>query len=117
MKLYNEEIIGYENNTVSMFRKFGERVKELRESKAMESEGTYRKTIRKLAKELMAAKGDLECLQRKHLISDNVSESSRKVDSTVTKEELGEASIRLTLARKVMEEFGVNRSEIEMLMG
>jgi len=117
VKGYNREIIQYRNNnTISMFRMCGERIKRLRESKTMESEGMYRKTVRRLGKELIAAKKDLECLQTKHLVLEGESKLSNKFRSIVTKKELEEASIKLTLTKKMLEEFGINKSDIDMLM-
>lgn len=117
MGILSKEIRQYGNDhTISVFRRFGEKTKELRESKAMESEGTYRKTIRQLGKDLIIAKKDLERLQMKHLVSNNGKSSFAKVSDSVTKEELEEASLRLTLARKIMEDFGIDRSNIDMLI-
>lgn len=104
----NEGIIRGNESTIQMFRSFGARVRELRESRAIDPEQTYRRTIRQFAKELVSAKEELERLQ---------SHRSNMDGGTVTREQLEEASIRLTLAKKVMEEIGVSRSNIELLLG
>ncbi len=113
---YREMEAGNEN-AISMFRRFGAKTRELRESRAMESEQAYRRTIRRFAKELLASKRELERLQAKRLVLGGQLPRMDRLEDIVTREELEEASIRLTLAKKIMEELGVAHQNIDMLLG
>ncbi len=117
MKGYDVELPHYRNHTISLFRKFGDQRKELQTSKNIQSEKEYKKTIQKLSRELIDAKKNLEHLQMKQLIFNNTGDSSNRARDTVTREELEDASIRLTLAKKVIEQFDMNKSNINLLIG